>query len=241
MAVLADAAPGGPVPGRTCKRQWTGSAAGCPAEPLRSVRVPLPQCPGAAAAGAGVHSAGRLRLRVSAGRVRSPRVRTVDVCRLRRPGRNPGRPRNRTPRHCPPWVRDCGQVLAGRPPFAADTAAAPRSRLGTWRSPAADRPCPPASDGTGRQPAPTVSTPAAQARRGRLSRPGCPPDGVLPQPAETAAVSAVRSELRPLAMVSGRLVSTVDSAACRCPLLQEAVAGQVAAGQVPPLPVGAGT
>jgi hypothetical protein len=49
----------------------------------------------------------------------------------------------------------------------------------------------PAGDGGGRQPPHPVSTAAGQPGRGRLSRRGCPPPGVPPQPADTVAVSAV--------------------------------------------------
>jgi hypothetical protein len=123
MAVLADAAPCAPVPGRTCKRQWTvpltavqrGPAVvsgrpcrrrGCPQR-----RTPAGcQCPQAASA---VHTSGPS---VSAGR--------ADLAR------NPSRcPRNRTPRQCPLCVWECGQVLAGRPLSTADTAAAGGVRL----------------------------------------------------------------------------------------------------------------
>jgi hypothetical protein len=55
----------------------------------------------------------------------------------------------------------------------------------------------PAGSGSGHRPPHAVSTAAAAPRRGRLSGPGCPPPGVLPQPADTAAVSAVVPELRP--------------------------------------------
>jgi hypothetical protein len=54
-----------------------------------------------------------------------------------------GCPRNRTPRPCPPGVRECGRLLAGRLLSAAVVSAAPLSRAGTWRSLAADRPCTP--------------------------------------------------------------------------------------------------
>jgi hypothetical protein len=64
-----------------------------------------------------VLSATACGLQVSAGRVRCPRVRTVDVCRLRRPGRNPGasaEPDTSAVSAGRPGVR---QVLAGRPPI----------------------------------------------------------------------------------------------------------------------------
>jgi hypothetical protein len=124
MAVLADAAPCGPVPGRTSKRQWT---------------VPLPAVQPAAAAvsacpcrsRAGVHRAGRLRV---AG-VRRPRPLSERPDRRCLPAAptwpaTEGCPRHRTPRQCPLDVRNCGQmVLAGRLLSAADTAA-PLSRAG---------------------------------------------------------------------------------------------------------------
>jgi hypothetical protein len=145
MAVLADAAPCAPVPGRTCKRQWTvplpavhqaaAAVSACPCRsvrvPCRSVRVPLPQCPRAPAAVAGVRSAGHLR----AASVRKPHPLSTPPDR-RCPlagadlARNPSRcPRTRTPRQCPRWVWACGRVLAGRPLSTADTAAAGGVRL----------------------------------------------------------------------------------------------------------------
>jgi hypothetical protein len=91
-----------------------------------------------------------------------------------------------------------GQVLPdGRHP--PRTRPQPLSRAGTWRSPAADRRCTPrpATAVDANRPH-AVSTAAAEPRPGRLSRPGCPPHGVLPQPADTAAVSTVLPEPRPL-------------------------------------------
>jgi hypothetical protein len=153
---------------------------------------------------------------VSAVRIRCPRVRTVDVCRLRRPGRNPGASTERTPWQCPLDIRDCGQVLAGRPPIAADTAAAPLSRAGTWWSPAADRPC------TSRRLRPVDANRRIRCPRWQqnLDVGGCPDEGVhrttgCRRPVDTAAVSAVRPKLRRLAMPSGRLGSTADTAAAR--------------------------
>jgi hypothetical protein len=191
MAVLADAAPCGPVPGRTCKRQWTVRLPAVQPGRCRSVRVPLPpsrvstvpaacglRCPQAASA---VHTSGPP---VSAG--------CADLAR------NPGRPRNRRPRQCPLDVRECRPGAAGRPPSAADTAAAPEQ--GRDMAIAGGRPsmhARPATAVDANRPH-AVSTAAAEPRPGRLSRPGCPPHGVLPQPADTAAVSTVLPEPRPL-------------------------------------------
>jgi hypothetical protein len=56
---------------------------------------------------------------------------------------------------------------------------------------------------------------------------------------DTAAGSDVRCFRNRGRCPDGR-VSTADTAACGCPLLQEAVAGQAAAGLVPPPPPGVG-
>jgi hypothetical protein len=191
MAVLADAAPCGPVPGRTSKRQWT---------------VPLPAVQPAAAAVSACPCRSRgcppcrppAGLRVSAGRVRCPSVRTVGVCRLRRPGPQPRPcPRNWTPRPCP---LDVGIAARSWPDAAirrGHSRGAPeqgRARGGRRRPTVHARP--PATAVDANRPH-AVSTAAAQSRRGRLSRPGCPPHGVPPQPADTAALSAVRPALRP--------------------------------------------
>jgi hypothetical protein len=117
MVVLADAAPCVPFP--------AGHASGSGRFGCRLSSRPLPQCPRAHAAVAGVHSAGCLRV---AG-VRRPRLRSHSWTPMSAGcadlARNQGRPWNRTPRQCPPCVRDCGQVLVGRPLSVADTAAAP--------------------------------------------------------------------------------------------------------------------
>jgi transposase len=96
----------------------------------RSVRVPMPQSRVSTVPAA-------CGLRVSAGRVRCPSGGPSVSAGCADLARNPGCLRNRTPRQCPPDVRECGRVLVGRLLFAA--AAAPLSRAGTWRSPAADR------------------------------------------------------------------------------------------------------
>jgi hypothetical protein len=159
---------------------------------------PLPQCPRAHAAIVGVHGAGRLR------GCRCPQAASAVAHLDRRsppaaptwPGTQ-GRPRNRTPRQCPPCVRDCGQVLPdGRSPPRTRPQPPEQGRgYGGRRQPTVH--AAPTSYGSGRQPPHTVSTAAAEPRRGRLSRRGCPPHGVLPQPADTVAVSAVRPALRP--------------------------------------------
>jgi hypothetical protein len=206
MAVPADAAPCGRVPGRTSGVAVDGAAAGCPAWPCRRVRTTLPRSRVSAAS---TPAGCRCPPAASAVHVSAPSTSAgcADLAR------NPSRcPRNRTPRQCPLDVRESDEVLAGRPRSAADTAAAPLSRAGTWRSPAADRPCTPRRL---RQWTPTAACgvdAAPEPRRGRLSRPGCPPHGMLPA-ADTAAVSAVVPELRHLVMPSGRLVSAVDTAA----------------------------
>ncbi len=119
MAVLADAAPSGPVPGPTLGWRWTVvlpavqrgvavvSARPCRRHGCPQRRAPAGcQCPPAASA---VHTSGPS---MSAG--------GADLAR------NPSRcPRNRTPRQCPRCVWECGRVLAGRPLATADTAAAP--------------------------------------------------------------------------------------------------------------------
>jgi hypothetical protein len=184
MAVLADAAPCGPVPSRTCKRQWT-------------VRLPAVQQAAAAVSPcpcrsrAGVHRAGRLR----AAGVRRPRPRsqvwTADVCRLRRPGPQPRASAG----------PDTAALSAGRPgvrPGAGRTAALRRGHgrgapeQGRDMAIAGGRPSmhvPPAAAVEANR---RMRCPRRQhkPRRGRLSRPECPPHGVLPQPADTAAVSA---------------------------------------------------
>jgi hypothetical protein len=100
----------------------------------RSVRVPMPRSRVSTVPAA-------CGLRGSAGRVRCPSGEPSVSAGCADLARNPGCPRNRTPRQCPPEVRECGWVLAGRLLSAA--AVAPLSRAGTWRSPAADHPCSP--------------------------------------------------------------------------------------------------
>jgi hypothetical protein len=125
------------VPGRTLGVAVDGAAAGCPAWPCRRVRTTLPPSQvSAVPADCG--------LPVSTSRVRGHASGPSMSAGCADLARNPSRcPRNRTPRPCPRCVRDCGQMLAGRPLSAVDTAAAPLSRAGTWRSQAADRPCTP--------------------------------------------------------------------------------------------------
>jgi hypothetical protein len=184
MAVLADAAPCGPVPGRTCKRQWT--------VPLPAVQQAAAAVSACHAAVAGVHRAGRLRV---AG-VRRPRPRshiwTADVRRLRQPGPEPRGVRGTGHRGSVRWT-------SGLPPGAGRTAALPRGH----------RRSPPEQGGGygGASGRPSMHAPPATAldanrripclwRQQNLDAGGCPDEGVR-RPADTAAVSAVRPELRP--------------------------------------------
>jgi hypothetical protein len=121
-----------------------GHASGSGRYGCRLSSRPLPQCPRAPAAVARVSTVpAACELRVSAGCVCGRRFGPPMSAGCADLARNPGRPRGRTPPRCPLDVRECGRLLAGRPLSAADTAAAPLSRAGTWRSPAADRPCTP--------------------------------------------------------------------------------------------------
>jgi hypothetical protein len=161
----------------------------------RSVRVPMPRSRVSTVPAA-------CGLRGSASRVRCPSGEPSVSAGCADLARNPGCPRNRTPRQCPPEVRECGWVLAGRLLSAA--AVAPLSRAGTWRSPAADRPCTPRRR---RQYTPAAcsvhggsGTSTRAAVQTRVS-----PDGGLPQPAGHCGQCplCVRNRGRP-AMVSGR-------------------------------------
>jgi hypothetical protein len=187
-----------PFPGRKCKRQWTvglpavqPAAAAVSACLCRGVRAPLPQSRVSTVPAA-------YGLRVSAGRVHCPHLWTGGVCRLRRPGPEPRGVRGTGHRGSVRWTSGiAGQVPAGRPLSAADTAAAPLSMAGTWRSPAADRPSRPAGCGSDASRGIRCLRRQQHPQRRRPSRPGCPPHGVLPQPADTATVSVVRPALRP--------------------------------------------
>jgi hypothetical protein len=167
---------------------------------------PLPQCPRAPAAVAGVHRGPAARgSRVAPGRIR---------CRTFGPPMSAAAPT------CPgtqarPAEPDTAAVSAGRPgwrPGAGRTAAirrghgrSPLSRAGTWRSPAADRPC---------TPAPATAVDANRRRRclrrqRNLHAGGCPDEGVR----RTACRRSLRTlwqcprcvrHCGRLAMVSGR-------------------------------------
>jgi hypothetical protein len=184
--------PGGPSAGRAWVWRWTVLL---PAVQRGRAVVSARPC-----RGRGAGSVGHLR---PAG-VRQPRPQSTRPDR-RCPGgradlsRNPSRgPRNRTPRQRPLYVRDCGRMLAGRPLPPRTRPRLPLSRTGTRRSQAADRPSTPRRlRQQWTQAAAAVSTAAAAPRRGRLSGRGCPPHGMLPQQADTAAVSAAVPELRP--------------------------------------------
>jgi len=181
MAVLADAAPCGPVPSRTCKRQWT-------------VRLPAVQQAAAAVSAcpcrsrAGVHRAGRLRV---AG-VRRLRLRS-QVGPLMSAGcadlaGTQGRPRNRTPRQCPLDVRPAaGRTAALRRGHGRGAPEQGRDMAIAGGRPSMHAPPVAAVDANRRRRCPRRQH---KPRRGRLSRPGCPPHGVLPLAADTAAVSA---------------------------------------------------
>jgi hypothetical protein len=143
----------------------------------------------------GVAAGGCTTLPLSTSRVHCPSVRTVDVRRLRRPGPDPSRcPRNRTPRQYPLDARDCGQVLAGPPLSAADTAAASLTR--GMRSPAADRPCTPRRLQRWTPAAYSVYRGSTSSTRAAVQT-RVSPHGVPPQPADTVAMSAVCPELPP--------------------------------------------
>jgi hypothetical protein len=87
---------------------------------------PLPQCPRAPAAVAWVSTvAAACGLRVSAGCVCGRRFGPPMSAGCADLAGTQGRPRDWTPPRCPLDVRDCGQVLVGRPLSVADTAAAP--------------------------------------------------------------------------------------------------------------------
>jgi hypothetical protein len=208
MAVLADAAPCGPVPSRTCKRQWT-------------VRLPAVQQAAAAVSPcpcrsrAGVHRAGRLR----AAGVRRLRLRsqvwTADVCRLRRPGPQPRASAG----------PDTAAVSAGRPgvrPGAGRTAALRRGHgrgapeQGRDMAIAGGRPSmhvPPAAavEANRRMRCPReaaqTSTRAAVQTRVSAARRAAAGGGHC-----GSVRRCVRNCGRP-AMPSGRLVSTADTAA----------------------------
>jgi hypothetical protein len=152
------------------------SAAGCPAGRCRSVRMPMP--PSRVST---VPAACRLRVR---GRVRGRTVgppMSADCAGLARNPEAVHRTGQRGSVHRASGIAArCWPDRRSPPPTRPRP---PLSRAGTWRSPPADRPCTPAGNGSGHQPPHTVSTAAAQPGRGRLSRPGCPPQGVPPQPA----------------------------------------------------------
>jgi hypothetical protein len=219
--------------GRTCKRQWT--------VPLPAVQQALPQCPRAPAAGAGVHSAGRLRV---AG-VRRPRPRshswTADLCRLRRPGPQPRSVRGTGHRGSVRWTSG--------------------SAAKCWpdgRSPPRTRPQPPEQ---GRDMAVAGGRPSMHARRRQQWTPTAADgahggSGTSTRAAVQTRVSAARRAAAACRHGGSVRGASGTAAAWRwcpdgwCPprtpppagwlLLQEAVAGQVAAGQVPLPPVGAG-
>jgi hypothetical protein len=199
---------------------------------------PLPQCPRAPAAVAGVHRVGRLRV---AG-VRRPRPRShigppISAGRADLAGTQ-GCPRNRTPR----------QLSTGRPglrPGSCRTAAlrhghghTPLSSAETWRSPAADRTC-------------TLRRLRhwTQAATCGLDGGGSTSTRVAVQTMVSAARHAagcghggsVRGALRNcgrLAIPSGRLLSTADTATVGGgPQLRETVAGPTSAGGMRPPPI----
>jgi hypothetical protein len=197
MAVLADAAPCGPVPGRTSKRQWTVPLPAVQ-QAAAAVSVPMPQSRVSTVPAA-------CGLRVSAGRVRCPSGGPSVSAGCADLARNPGVSAE----------PDTAAVSAGRPgvrPVAGRTAALRRGHdrgapeQGRDMAIAGSRPsmhAPPATRWT--QSPSTVSAAVAEPGRGRLSRPGCPPDGGLPQPAGHCGQCplCVRNRGRP-AMVSGR-------------------------------------
>jgi hypothetical protein len=108
-----------------------GHASGSGRFHCRLSNRPLPQCPRAPAAVAGCPPC---RPPAGCGCPQATsavaHVRTADVRRRPTWPTPQRRPQNRTPRQSPLDVRACDQVLAGRPPSAADTAAAPLSRAG---------------------------------------------------------------------------------------------------------------
>jgi hypothetical protein len=191
MAVLTDAAPCGSVAGRTLGWRWT-------------VLLPAVQCGRAVVSARPCRGRGCRQRRASAG-CRYPQAASAVHARPDR-GCRPA---------APTWLGtqqvsaepDTAAVSAGRlrlRPAAGQTAAIRRGHgrgspeQGGDLAVAGGGPSwTPAGDGSGRQPPHTVSTAAAEPRRGRLSRRGCPPHGMLPQPADTARVSAVLPELRP--------------------------------------------
>jgi hypothetical protein len=214
MAVLADAAPCGPVPGRTRKRQWTvpltavqQAAAAVSAYPCRSVRVPCRSrgCPpcrppagcGCPQAASTVHTSGP---EVSAGCAELART----PGHVRGTG-HPGRVR---------WTSGLRPGPGRTPPSAADTAAAPLSRAGHVAV-AGGRPSMHAR--RPRQWTPTARMQCPR-RQHNLDAGGCPDQGVR----RTACRRSLRTlrhcprcvrHCGRLAMVSGRLVSTADTAA----------------------------
>jgi hypothetical protein len=207
MVVLADAAPWRSRSRPDMQAAVDRSASGCPAGCCRSVRVPLPQSRVSTVPAA-------CGLPVSAGRVRCPTFGPPMSAGCADLARNPGASANRTPRQCPLDVRECGSCWPdGRSPPRTQPQPPEQGRgMDGRRQPT--RPCRLTSYGSGGQLPHTASTAAAAPRRGRLSRPGCPPHGGLPQPAGHCGQCprCVRNRGRP-AMPSGRLVSTADTAA----------------------------
>jgi hypothetical protein len=190
-----------------------GQASGSGRFRCRLSSRPLPQCPRAPAAVAGVHSGDRLRV----GCGRRPRVHCPHSGPEVSAGgadlaRNLGRPRNRTPSSVR-WTS--GTAARCRP----DGRCPPRTRpqapeqgrgYGGRRRPTVH--ARPAGHGSGPRPPHTVST-----AQHNLDAGGCPDQGVRRTACRSLRTRwqcprCVRNCGR-LAMVSGRLVSTVDTAA----------------------------
>jgi hypothetical protein len=191
MAVLADAAPCGSVPGRTCKRQWTvplpavqQAATAVSACPCRSRRCPQWRPPAGWVWPQAASAVAHLDRRCLPAAPTWPG--TQGVC---------GTGHRSSVR----WTSGiAGQVPAGRPLSAADTAAAPLSRAG--------------GDGGRRRPTVHARPPATAVDPGRrrrclrrqqnLDAGGCPDQGVRRTACcrslrTTVAVSAVLPALRP--------------------------------------------
>jgi hypothetical protein len=168
----------------------TGSAAGCPARRCRSVRVPMPQSRVSTVPAT-------CGLRVSAGRVRCRTIGPAHVCRLRRPGPQPRA-------SAEPNTAAVSAGRLGLRPGAGRTATLRRGHgrgspeQGGDMAVAGGRPS--STPRRRQQWTPTAASGVYGGTRTStraVSRRGCPPHGVLPQPADTVAVSAVLPARRP--------------------------------------------